>query len=501
MRGTAFARSLADVLAVLSMVMLVPVPVALFYDAFDLAIAGAALPVNIVAYVLGSAVTGAAGMACGWLGKDADPGAVNDQDTAAGIALAWLVASLFAAMPFLITLGPMHAWFEAMASLTATRSSTLIRAEAAASLMMYRALLQWLAGLAIITVAIAVVSRITHGGSMLLATDITGAGRTRARVLHTARAVAPVYGVLSGVAFLAYLLAMTLSGIRLGWKQGLYEAAIHAMGTVSTGGFSPHAASLQHFQSIAVESIALVMMVLAGTSYAVMLLITQRRRRAWNDGELHRYVAYLAIGAAMITAFLWLVPASRSESLHAGIFSMVSVATTTGFEVTDGAHWPALARAVLIVAMFAGAMVGSASGGIKVLRVGILVRVALRELRRLLHPRAIIPIKQRDRIMDESVIFTIIAFFFAFTTTWLIGAASLLATSPGLSMYEGGMAAASALSNLGQDSGILGTTTGFEHESAAGHFILGILMWVGRLEIFAALLLVSPETWKRFPRK
>lgn len=501
MRSGIVAKGIADVLAALSIAMLLPVLVALAYDPYDLPTFGALLPRAVPAYLLASAVTGATGMAFGFLGRKSDSSKISDQDTAAAIGLGWLATALFAAFPFLLVVGPIDAWFEAMAASTATRTSTLHRAGAPPSMMFYRAWIQWLAGLAIISIAIAAISRITHGGSQLLAADITGSGRTRVRLVQTGRNVLPIYAALSGTLAILYLGAIRFTGIRLPWKESFLDALILAAGTVSTGGFTRHADSLEHFQSTAVELIALLAMIIAGTSYALMHRARSRPMTLPKDPEWQRYVLFILLGGALITIFLAAFPASRSEALHAGLFTIISVGTTTGLEVTDGEAWPALARAVLIVAMFTGAMVGSASGGVKILRVGILLRVASREVRRLLHPRAVIPIKQRLQSLDEGVIFTVIAFFFAYTTTWLAGAALLIATSPGLPLYEGGMAAASALSNLGQDSSILGTDTGFEHESAAGRLILSILMWMGRVEIFAALLLLSPETWRRFPRK
>ncbi len=501
MRAGLVAAALADVLAGLGIAMLLPVLAALIMDPYDMLVFGAPLPRTALAFLLASAVTGATAMALGWLAQGVDQSKSSDQDTAAAIALGWLAVALFAAIPFLLVLGPLDAWFEAMAATTATRTSTLHRAQAPGSLMFYRALLQWLAGLAIITIAVAIISRITHGGSQLLAADITGSGRTRARLAHTGRNILPVYGAITLALFVAYLGTMRFTGARLPWSEAIFDALVIAWGTVSTGGFSHRPESLAHYQSTAVELLALLGMVAAGTSYPLWHRARRARKHLWLDPEWRRYMQFILAGGALITVFLFAFPASRDEAFHAGFFTIISVGTTTGFEVTDGSAWPALARAVLIVALFTGAMVGSASGGVKILRVSVLLRVAAREVRRLLHPRAVIPIKQRHQALDESVIFTVIAFFFAYTTTWLVGTGLLMVSSPGLPMYEGGMAAASALANLGQDSSVLGTDTGFEHESAPGRAILSLLMWAGRVEIFAALLLLSPDTWRRFPRK
>ncbi len=496
--GTAVAYTLAGVMRVAGPVFLLPFIAAWLLDPRDLTVFGIPMPSTALLFLAAGTLVSAIGTAVRIALRPRRHVELTEKQSYLAVAGGWLLMSFACALPFLAVLSPIDAWFEAMSGVTATGATTFREIEAVpASIVFWRSLLQWLAGYAIIVIGIALLTRLTHAGAQLLAADVTAAGkRLRPRIPETARAMAPIYGGFSVLTFVGYFLTIFFTGVRPGFKASVMDALIHTFSTVSTGGFSNHTNSLAYFQSAWVEAVAVVAMLVAGTSFALIYYVRKDPRRIIEDREWRSMMLLLGVASLGAVGLLVLSGQPVWPSLRAGIVTVVSIATSTGLVIVDHDTWPTLARSLLLVTMFIGAMAGSTSGGLKVLRIALLLKVARRELRKLLHPRAIISVRHGGRGLPEDTLLTIIAFFFTYITTWMIGAVLLIGMEPHLGIFDGAAAAAAAIGNVGPAMGIVGPFDTYDDLHARSRVVLSLLMWIGRLEVFAALVFLSPSSWR-----
>ncbi len=497
--GTAVLTTIANVMRFAGPFFLIPFVVAWIYDPWDISILGTPAPSTALLFLAAGTLTSAFGHGLWLVTHPQRYYELTEKQSYMAVAGGWLVMSFAAALPMLGVLpNPVDAWFEAMSGVTATGATTLRDIESVApSILFWRSMLQWLAGFAIVVVGIALLTRLTHAGAQLLAADVTATGkRLRPRIPETARAMAPIYGGFTVLTYVAYLATIKFTGVRPGWKESFMDAVVHTFSTVSTGGFSNHTRSLAYFESAWVEGVAVVAMLVAGTSFALMFYVRKDPRHIFEDREWRAMVIFLTAAAVGAVGLLTLDGAPFVTSIRAGIVTVVSIATSTGFNIVDHDQWPTLARSLLLVTMFVGAMAGSTSGGMKVLRIVLLLKVARRELRKLLHPRAIMSVRHGGRGLPEDTLLTIIAFFFTFITTWMIGAIALIAMEPALGIFDGAAASAAAIGNTGPAMGIVGPFDTYDDLHAPSRVVLALLMWVGRLEVFAVLLFLSPSSWR-----
>ncbi len=497
--GPVVLMSLGKVMLYAGPAFVLPAIIALAYDPHDLSLLGFTVPGTAVVFLATGALVSALGQLLIASTRQVRYAELNDKQSYMVVAASWLVMSILAGMPFLLTFNnPIDAWFEAMSGVTATGATALRDIEATTpSLLFHRSMLQWLGGFAFIVVGIALITRLTHAGAQLLAVDITAAGkRLRPRVRETARAMAPFYGGFTAIMFTAYFATMYWTGVRNDAKGTFLDAIIHAFSTVSAGGFSNYTRSIAHFDSAWVEAVAVIGMLVAGTSFALIYYVRKDPRKIIQDREWRAMMLFFGFASFAAVGLLMLSGGSAGNSVRAGIFSVISTATTTGFAVADHDHWPTLARSLLLVTMFSGAMAGSAAGGLKILRITILLKIARRELRKLLHPRAIIAVRHGGRGLSEDTLLTVIAFFFSFITAWIVGAVLLIASEPHLGIFDGAGASAAAMANVGPAMGVVGPFDTYAELHASSRAVLATLMWVGRLEVFAVLLFLSPSSWK-----
>ncbi len=497
--GPRLLSGLADVVVVTSLVLLVPVVFSLLFDPWSATYAGIHYPPAAVAFLASSVLAILFWLPAKILTRNV-PTHLNERDALLLAGTAWLLTAAFASVPFLISgtfARPEDAFFEAMSGLTATGATLLARPESAApSILLYRALLQFVGGLAIIVLSVALLSRIAHTGARLLGETGRGVARMRPKVGQAARALWKIYAIFAGLLF-AILVPVFTFHVGLPWKLAVFEALAHAMATISTGGFTTHATNISFFDSGLLEGILVAFMLLSGMNYTL-------HHRLWNgdwkrmvrDAEWRIYLAVVAITAAGLTGSLWWAGEGLAEALRHGLFTTVSFLTSTGYVIADTDQWSQAAKLVLVALMFVGASAGSTAGGMKLLRVLLLWRVVQRELRRLLHPRAVIPVRHADRIVPETAVLTVVAFFFAFLTVWMVGALLLILLDPALGLFDGSVAAAAAIGNTGPALGVVGPTESYAALAPASRIIMAALMFVGRLEVFAALVVFHPASWK-----
>lgn len=431
------------------------------------------------------------------------------------VALSWLVLSLVGALP--ITLAGVlprytDAVFEVMSGFTTTGATILGGADTPAiedvprSVLLWRSLAHWLGGMGFIVLALAVMPLLGVGGMQLFKAEVPGpsADKLTPRVTETAKRLWAIYVALTAVQVLLLLPAMPL-----------FEAVNHAMATLATGGFSTENGSVGQFQSAYVDAVITVFMVLAGVNFALHYqLVHGRVRAAWQSEELRTYLAILGGATVVLTLALWAplggtLPTdvaapgaeapvrygSLAEAFRFAAFQAASILTTTGFGTADYERWPALAQAVLFALFFVGGMAGSTAGGVKVVRVLLILKNSFREMRQLVHPQAILPLRLDHRVVPEGVMRNVLSFIVLYVG--LVGVGTLVMAGLGLDLMSAFSATFSCVGNVGPAFGTFGPAETYTHVPLAGKWVLVLLMMAGRLEIFTVMLLFTPGFWKR----
>ena len=379
--------------------------------------------------------------------------------------------------------------FESLSGLTTTGATVLTGLdELPRSLLFYRQLLQWLGGMGIIVLAVAVLPMLGIGGMQLYRAESPGPvkdSKLTPRIAQTAKALWYVYLGLTVTCAGAYW----LSGM------GVFDAICYAFSTVAIGGFAPHDASVGYFDSVAIESVAIVFMVLSGMSFALHFTVLARRSFGLyaRDDELRFYLGALAVVAVVVVGVLLLDGTATTRPIREGLFQAVSIATTTGFTTTDHNAWPMLAPAVMIFAAFAGGCAGSTAGGLKMYRVLLIYRQGVREIRRLIHPNGIFHIKFGERLVPDRVVDAVWGFFAVYLIVFLSMVCVVIATAD-LDFLSAFSAVAANLNNLGPGLGEVAQN--YQGVPVATKWVLMLAMLLGRLEIFTLLVLFAPQYWK-----
>ncbi len=411
------------------------------------------------------------------------------------VVLFWTVLGLFGALPFVLENAPRMSFtdavFESVSGLTTTGATVLLNIdELPHSILYYRQQLQWLGGMGIIVLAVAVLPMLGVGGMQLYRAETPGPikdTKLTPRVTETAKALWFIYLGLTVACALAY------------WAAGmhLFDAVAHSFSTVAIGGFSTHDASIGYFDSPVIESVAVVFMLLAGMNFALHFLAWHRRSLGpyRGDPELRAYLWILAVSAAITTAYLHFnhtLP-DFASALHHGIFQTVSIGTTTGFTTIDYFNWPGFLPVMLIFISFIGGCAGSTGGGMKVIRFLLLLRQGMREIRRLIHPAAQIPIKVGGKAMQPTVVDAVWGFFAAYVALFSVIMLILMAT--GMDQVTAFSAVAACMNNLGPGLGEVGAH--YAGVAAPAKWLLAFAMLLGRLEIFTLLVVLTPGFWRR----
>lgn len=485
-----------------SLTLLVPIPFAFVYEPYDLAMGALRMPANALVFLASFLVATSVWLPIHVLTRRQRDQDLQEREAYLTVGAGWIAMVLVGMLPFLMSQvipNPIDAFFETMAGITTT-GSTLIQTDLDSiprSVMLWRALLQYVGGMGIIVLGVALLARLSHGGIQLLAAEAPGPSVTRLRpkLAQTAKILWSVYAIFSGVVF-AVLLAVFLSGdMRL--SDAIYDAFIHTFTSLSTGGFNNHSTSIAHFGSWIVELVLLVTMLVAGTNFTLHYHALQGDwRRILKDSEWRFYMALFFGITLVVTLLLALDGQGIVSSLRGASFTVASLLTSTGYATADFDTWPDAARFLLLVLMFTGGTAGSTAGGLKVVRILILLKVVRRSFQKLLHPRAVIPIRLGKQTLKDETVWTVIAFFFTYVTLWMVGTLIIVATDPVLGLVDGASAAASAIGNMGPALGVAGPTQGYWDLLPSSKLVLSFLMWAGRLELFAALLLLNPQAWK-----
>lgn len=423
------------------------------------------------------------------------------------VSLTWLFAAAFASIPYLLEGGdqlssPIDAYFESMSGFTTTGASVVTDFdELNNSLGMWRQFTQWLGGMGIIVLAIAVLPRLRIGGRQLMESELPGPeiAQLSERIRSTARMLWVLYVGLTAL----QIAALTL----LGWtgiddRMNLYEATAHAFSTMPTGGFSTQPDSLASF-SAASQWVITLFMVLAGANFALMYraLVRRRPRLLVRDEEFRVYLALLVVASAALTAQIWGYGIDEGEAaIRAGALQVVSILTTTGYASTDFALWPPLLLLTLFALMFPGGSAGSTGGAIKIVRHVLLGKALRREVDQTLSPELVMPIRLNGSPVDERTVRAITAFVVLYVGAWALGAAIIAIDSAiggtGLGALDSLAASATTLGNVGPAFGIAGPMGSFAELGDVSKLTMIVLMWIGRLEIVPVVVLLTRHYWR-----
>lgn len=420
---------------------------------------------------------------------------IANRDVLFSVTLAWVLAALLGGVPYLIEgtfTSLIDSTFESMSGFTTTGSTLLSEIEAETpSILFWRSLTQWLGGIGIVVLFVGVAPALGFGAARLLSAEVSGLGQPRftPRIVDTAKGLLVVYLALSAAETIALMLA----------GMNLYDAVLHTFTTVATGGFSPKTDSIGFYDSVAIEVVVTVFMALSAVSFAIyFLLYIERRPRLLLDREL---LAYLGILAGSIL-FVWAILVagvqyeSPAQSLRYAAFDVTSVMTTTGFITADFDEWATQAKLLLVLLMFVGGCAGSTAGGIKVIRIIIVVRSVADDLLRGSHPRAVTPLKLGDRVIPEHVRMAVLGLFAAWVLTFAV-ATFLVALQPDLDLVSSATAVAATLNVIGPGLGQVGASESYAVIDTFGRVVLTACMLLGRLEILTALALLAPAFWRR----
>ncbi len=444
-------------------------------------------PAMLSAFLIAAAIAGLTGVVLArWFAQPEDF-VFGRHEAFLLVTSGWLVAALVGALPYILLKGPSFtadAIFEAASGFTTTGASVLADVEGEPrSLLLWRALTQWMGGMGIIVLGIAVLPKLAVGGMELLGAEAPGpiTEKLTPRIAQTAKALWGIYVLLTA--------AETVLLIGLGVSP--YESIAHSLTTMATGGFSTRNASVAAFGSPAVELVVTVFMVLAGASFALHFhLIRGRPRSVIEDLELRTYLGILGGAALLVTADLVLhrVPYGLVEAFRQALFQVTTIVTTTGYATADFDGWPHFSRALLFVLMFVGGCSGSTGGSVKVVRILIMFRKMSVDLRRMIRPHAVLPLRLGTRTIPDDIVSAVTTFFVLYLV--LFATAGLILTFGGLDPLTAFSASASCLGNIGPGFGEVGPTLTYAPLSASAKLLLAGLMIVGRLELYTVLVLL-----------
>jgi trk system potassium uptake protein TrkH len=503
------------VLKWLTVPLLVPLAVALYYGDGGLA---AFVVTIVVAFVVGTA-----------LERIGDPGDLGAREGFLMVAATWLAVSVIGALPYLFaahgvpglapatapasTLGdPVNALFETMSGFTTTGATVMgdISFDTHShAILLWRQLTQWLGGMGIVVLAVAILPELSVGGAQLMEAEAPGPSleKLTPRIAETARALWLAYAGIT-LAEIALLYGLHVGGFAP--NMGVYNAVAHGFTTMATGGFSPEARSIEAFTGI-VQWVIVPFMLLAGTNFALIWqAVTGDLNALLEDSEFRFYVGVLGTVSALVAGLLFTGPTldvvvgpvagDLEASLRHATFQAVSIVTTTGYASMDFAQWGNASQYVLFVAIFLGGSAGSTGGAVKMVRWLVILKSLKRELFTTVHPEAVEPVRLGGRALDEKAIRGIYAFtavyFALFVGATILVAVDVTRIAEPMSALEVMSAVAATLGNVGPGFGAVGPMGFYELLPTSTKLLMVGLMWVGRLEVLPVLVLLTRAYWK-----
>ncbi|MGM0611892.1 MAG: TrkH family potassium uptake protein [Bacteroidota bacterium] len=406
------------------------------------------------------------------------------------VSFTWIIISLFGALPFVLS-GAIpsftNAFFETISGFTTTGASILTDIESIPKgLLFWRSLTHWIGGMGIIVFSLAILPVLGIGGMQLFIAEVPGPtpDKLHPRVAGTAKRLWGIY----------LLLTVLQTGLLMFGGMDFFNSLCHTFGTVATGGFSTQNASIAEFSPY-IQYVIILFMVLAGTNFALHFMVLNGRLKDIFKNEEYRYYLKLLFAASIIVAVLLILNTdiSNEKAIRDSLFQVVSITTTTGYVTTNYMAWPSFIWIFLFILMFTGGSAGSTGGGLKAVRQLMILKSTAVEFRRLLHPRAFIPVRLNDKTVPRDIVSNIFAFFILYML--IFGFGTLIMVLVGLDFDTSIGSVIATLGNIGPAIGNVGPVDNYAAVPDIGKWFLSFLMLIGRLELFTVLILFSPKFW------
>lgn len=418
---------------------------------------------------------------------------ISKRDAYIVVTLSWVLFSLFGSLPFILT-GSIpsitDAFFETMSGFTTTGASVLNNIESMShAVLFWRSLTQWLGGMGIIVLTLAILPLLGIGGMQLFVAEVPGPtpDKLHPRIKDTAKRLWYIY--------IIFTVAETL----LLWAgdMDLFDAVNHSFTTMATGGYSTKQESIAYWDSPYIHYVISLFMFLAGTNFTLSYFALHLRFDKILKNEEFKYYLGFVFAFTLVIALIMAFTMNKGieQSFRDSLFQVISIMTTTGFVTSDYLAWLPILGMLIFILMFFGGSAGSTGGGVKIIRVALLFKNSSLELKRLIHPNAVIPVRFNNKALDPQIITNVLAFVSFYILT--VVASMMIMSSLGYDLDTSIGAVVATLGNIGPGIGEVGPVSNFSHIPAFGKWFLSFLMLIGRLELFTVLILFSPEFWRK----
>ncbi|RMH66497.1 MAG: TrkH family potassium uptake protein [Calditrichaeota bacterium] len=409
------------------------------------------------------------------------------------VTFGWIMFSAIGALPFYLSgFIPSYtdAFFETISGFSTTGATILINIEGLPhGLLFWRSLTHWLGGMGIILLSLAILPLLGVGGMQLFKAEVPGPtpDKLTPRVKHTAKLLWGVYLLLTCVEIVLLM---------LGGMNG-FDATCHTFGTMATGGFATKNASIGHYNSAYIEYVITLFMILAGMNFSLHYRALRGKPIIYfKDKETLFFLSIIGVATLFITISLWSHNGEAAEpGFRHAVFQVASIITTTGYGTADYEQWSTTSRTIIFILMFLGGCAGSTGGGLKIIRSLILTKFSLNEIKKLIHPQAVLPVRIGRQVVSRDIIANVAGFFLFYISIFVFGVLFLNMLGLDFETSLGGVAA--TLGNIGPALGDLGPTDNYAFIPDLGKWFLSFLMLVGRLEIYTVLIIFTPVFWKK----
>jgi len=428
----------------------------------------------------------------GWLFTHSENKSVTKKEGYLVVAFSWVVISLFGSLPFYFSgyfPSFTDAFFETISGFTTTGASILTDVESLPKgLLFWRSLTHWIGGMGIIVLSLAILPLLGIGGMQLFVAESPGPtfDKIHPKVKETAKRLWGIYVLLTIIETALLMLG----------DMPFFDAICHAFGTMATGGFSTQNSNVANYSAY-IQYVIIIFMILAGTNFSLhFYLLSGKPKLAWKNEEFRFYlgiiiVATLIIGSGLVYQLgMYTEPAFRNA-----LFQVVSIVTTTGYVTSNYLNWPQVFWIILFFLFFVGGSAGSTGGGVKVTRVLLLIKNSLLELKRLVHPNAIIPVRLNSKPVPQNIVIVVISFFLIYIFIFSLG--TVILAGMGLDFISAIGVSASSLGNIGPAIGSVGPIDNYAHLPQIAKWFSSFLMLLGRLELFTVLIIFSPTFWRK----
>jgi trk system potassium uptake protein TrkH len=445
-----------------------------------------------MAILLSFLITSGTGFTIYTLTGKREKSTVNKREGFVIVTMTWVLISFFGTLPYLLS-GTIpsftNAFFETMSGFTTTGASILTDIEALPrSILFWRSMTHWIGGMGIIVLTVAILPFLGIGGMQLYSAEMPGVTKDKLhpRITETAKRLWGIYILFTIVETVLLMLG----------GMDLFDGLCHSFGTMATGGFSTKNASVADFSPY-IQYVIIFFMFLAGTNFTLHYMILQGRTRGVLKNDEFKTYLYTILGFSLIIGILLVSKTGlgTEKGFRDALFQVVSITTTTGYVTSNYLAWPGYTWFLLFLLMFVGGMAGSTGGGIKVVRHVLMFKNARQELKRNIHPQAIIPVRLNGKAVSQEIIFKVMAFFLIYVLTLVAG--TVVMSLLGLDFQTAIGASVATVGNIGPGLGGVGPIENYAFIPAFGKWVLSFLMLLGRLELFTVLILLSPTFWRR----